>query len=217
MHRPKLIIPRRAHFSTRFADLYELNPGFNARNYKEGGHPFVILKASEGAHHIDSQHLTRTNQAHGVNLPVGHYHFCRPDAGVGLEAVNLRDAVQGSLRTNEPIIFDIEVPTKHAALYIRELERRTKKWFGGEIIGYASLSYLRENPGMDVSSKKWWIADYTKVFRLRPPRKLGSRVCWAWQYTDAEHINGVYAACDASVLMNPASIEYWRAHELAAK
>lgn len=210
MRKVKPVIPHRAkHFSRRFADLYELNPGFNPRNYKEGGHPFVVLKASEGAHHIDTQHRSRTGQAHGINLPVGHYHFCRPEAGIGNEAANLRNACEGLLGPNEPIIFDIEVATKHAALYIRELESRVKKWFGGEIIGYTYLSYLIENPGMNVRSGKWWIADYTKSFRVFPPRKLGSRGMWAWQYTDHENMKGVFSPCDASLLMAPSSIRFW--------
>lgn len=64
-----------------FADLYEGDPDPNFKTYADAGHLRVLLKATEGAYHIDSMHSERTRQAHHYGLRVGHYHFARPDEG----------------------------------------------------------------------------------------------------------------------------------------
>lgn len=223
---------RSLHAATRhpgrlFIDLYEGDPGYNATLYHRSRAPFLVHKASEGVHHVDSLHAHRCENTHGVGLAVGHYHYL--DAGVdpAAQANHFWETIRGHFLNRWPLgrghdsmrlshtdfcIVDVEVggASEQSALHRFESEFYRVS-HDRDLIGYSGKSFLLEH-GLHLERKdKWWVADYPYY-----PGNIGRRILWAHQFTsEFRGFPGVSVPCDASVLTNPQSIRYWDAQNFA--
>lgn len=214
------------HPGRSFADLYEGTPSYSAVAYRESGAPFVVLKATEGIGHVDSQHSDRCERSHAAGLAVGHYHFLRPESGrPEWEAKHFWETVRPHFLTEWPIgkghdkarlshvdflIVDVEVGHSTEQIqealthFCRELLRVSKVKVG-RLIAYTGKAFLFEH-NLHVPGDKWWVADYPDF-----PGKLGGgRELWAHQFTEDGFIPGAGRG-DCSVIVNSASIRYWEA------
>jgi GH25 family lysozyme M1 (1,4-beta-N-acetylmuramidase) len=205
--------PRRTaarHPGRQFADLYEGDPVFDARAYRETGAPFIVLKATQGTWHVDTKHSLRVRMAHEQFLPVGHYHFL----SAGVSAVEQADFFWRTAREhwapNDFLIIDCERDAFDA--YSPSLVRNQLSMFdrylhqisGRLAIGYSEQSFLHECD-LAILSRKWWIADYG-ANPGRPPR---GQELWAHQYTDAGRIAGTSGSVDLSVLVAASAVAWW--------
>lgn len=77
--------------------------------YKDNSH-FVIIKATEGVGYIDPKYARNRDEARRVGLPLGYYHFARPDLGNSPEneAIYFCKIVTANIREGETLYLDYE-------------------------------------------------------------------------------------------------------------
>jgi len=186
---PVPVKPKEKHF----ADIYADDP-FNAVQYKLGGYPLIVLKASEGATFKDQAFAARFREAGHVGLTRFVYHFARPsNNGPVAEAKNFTDAIKaaGKLNPGDRLVLDWE-DTKFEG-------KNGDKWVADFVeacyrFGYTVRVLYSYGPYLDASITKWpadhtrkplryWHAAYTKNPQANVPAIAKSHL-WACQYTD---------------------------------
>jgi len=194
------------HPGRLFADLYEGDPVFDAHHYASTGAPFVVLKASQGSGHTDSRHHLRSQLAHEVGLPVGHYHYLT-ESTPSAQAALLWDVAKRAWAPRDFLIVDIErgagLTDPHDQL--TRFDQHLHEITGRTCIGYSEDSYLEEHL-LEVKSRKWWVADYGASPNKHLP--FGQEL-WAHQFTGTGRINGTEGETDLSVLVAPSAIRWW--------
>lgn len=93
-------------------DVASFQGDINYDIYKNNSN-FVIFKATEGVGFRDSKLTRNQTEARRVGLPLGYYHFARPDlnADASKEAQYFLDQV-GALRDGEVLALDYETPKR---------------------------------------------------------------------------------------------------------
>lgn len=199
----------RRHPGRTFADLYEGNAMFDAHHYAEAGAPFIVHKATQGAHHVDARHALRSGLAHELGLAVGHYHFLDLSASAEQQADHFWAQSKAHWAPRDFLIVDCErggVGTAggNVRQFLIEFDHRLHRVAGRTAIGYSEQSFLHEHE-LVVVSRKWWVADYG-ANPSAPPR---GQELWAHQFTDKGRIAGCAPPTDLSVLVAKSAIDYW--------
>lgn len=178
-----------------FADIYE-GDSFNAAQYKLGGYPLIVLKASEGKTYKDSAFPARFREAGHVGLTRFVYHFARPSANAPQdEAKNFVDAINaaGKLTSVDRLVLDWEDPKfdnksgdKWIADFIKEVGRlgHTVRvlYSGGYYLADTVKVWPKDHTGKPL---RYWHAAYIKNPESSIPTVAkGKGVLWAVQYTD---------------------------------
>jgi GH25 family lysozyme M1 (1,4-beta-N-acetylmuramidase) len=176
-----------------FADIYA-DDSFNAPQYKLGGYPLIVLKASEGATFKDQAFAARFREAGHVGLTRFVYHFARPsNNGPVAEAKNFTDAIKaaGKLNPGDRLVLDWEDPKFEG--------KNGDKWIADFVeacyrFGYTVRVLYSGGPYINSSITKWpadhtrnplkyWHAAYTKNPQANVPA-IAKPHLWACQYTD---------------------------------
>lgn len=169
---------------------------------KSAGISFVYHKATEGVDFTDSLFQPNVYNAMKAGLPVGAYHFARPDYGNKPE-----DEAQHFVNTisvfkyNLLPVLDLEVPVSMtdrdlynwAKTFIDAVKAQT----GYNVMFYTYLDYLvKEYPALKNLANDQvplWIAEYGSNTAPSIPG-------WdwvMWQYTESENVPGV-GTCDCN-------------------
>ena len=90
-------------------DIARYQGDVNYEVYKDNSH-FVIIKATEGVGYIDPKYARNRDEARRVGLPLGYYHFARPDLGNSPEneAIYFCSVVTTNIREGETLYLDYE-------------------------------------------------------------------------------------------------------------
>jgi GH25 family lysozyme M1 (1,4-beta-N-acetylmuramidase) len=163
---------------------------------KDAGVAFVYLKATEGVTFRDPLYQPNAYNAMGAGLPIGFYHFARPDNNNKPEdeAHNFVDAIS-PFKYNLLPVLDLEVDAnmsdealfEWAAAFINAVKAKT----GNNVMLYTGLNYLNSRPALKKLQVPLWIAAY----RDTAPSVTGWD--WTmWQFSDKENVPGV-GLCDA--------------------
>lgn len=184
--------PKEKHF----ADIYE-GDSFNAAQYKLGGYPLIVLKASEGKTYKDSAFAARFREAGRLGLTRFVYHFARPGNGNSGtdEAKNFCAAIKnaGKLNPDDRLVLDWEDPKfenkngdKWIADFIKEVGRQgfTLRviYSGGYYLPGTVKVWPKDHKGKPC---RYWHAAYTKNPESNIPAiAKGKGILWAVQYTD---------------------------------
>ena len=184
--------PKEKHF----ADIYE-GDSFNAAQYKLGGYPLIVLKASEGATYKDKAFATRFREAGHVGLTRFVYHFARPGNGntPQAEAKNFVDAINaaGKLTSVDRLVLDWEDPKfqnkngdKWIADFIKEVGRlgHTVRvlYSGGWYLPGTVTVWPKDHTGKPL---RYWHSAYNSNPTANIPTVAkGKGILWAVQYTD---------------------------------
>lgn len=90
-------------------DVASFQAPIDWNTYKNNAN-FVIMKATEGNGFLDPTFHTFQNGARGANMPIGYYHFARPDLGntPQAEAQWFLNSI-GNLNIGEVLFLDYEV------------------------------------------------------------------------------------------------------------
>lgn len=167
---------------------------------KANGISFVYVKATEGKTYTDPMFQPNMYNAMKAGLPVGCYHFARPDNGNSPqdEANNFVNAISVFNYDLLPVLdLEVNVSMSNDALYnwAKTFIDTVKAKTGHNVMLYTGLYYLNTHSTLKNLAGygvPLWIAAY----RSTPPTVDGWN--WAiWQYTDNENIPGV-GTCDAN-------------------
>ena len=164
---------------------------------------FLIMKATEGTSFTDPKLKRNQSEARRVGLPLGYYHFARPDANSNAEneAVYFLNVI-GSLQEGEVLVLDYEPNWNGDAV------AWCKKWLDAVFArtGCRPLIYLNES---QVRGFNWkpvvdggyglWIAKYT----YDPNKNTYNKGIWPFaamqQWTNRQQVPGIAGNVDGNV------------------
>ena len=191
---PTPVKPKEKHF----ADIYE-GDSFNAAQYKLGGYPLIVLKASEGKTYKDSAFATRFREAGHLGITRFVYHFARPGNGNSAvdEAKNFCAAIKiaGKLNPDDRLVLDWEDPKyqnkngdKWISDFIKEVGRQGYTvrvlYSGGWYLPDTVTVWPKDHTGKAL--RYWHSAYISNPISSVPTVAKGKGVLWAIQYTDGQ-------------------------------
>jgi len=171
--------------------------------FKAQGIQFVYVKASEGSTFKDPYLVNNVTKANAAGIPVGAYHFARPDNNSADKEAQWYLSVIKGLKLDLCPVLDIEVGTIGANALVgwikrfreiveNELQMRvilyTGKWFADMKNGFNNA--LADMP--------LWYANYTSgnLATVQLPN-FGGWTDWTiWQFTDKGAVVGVNGGVD---------------------
>lgn len=171
--------------------------------YKKNAN-FVIVKASEGVGFTDKQFARSQSEARRVGLPIGYYHFARPDLGndPAVEADWFLKVV-GAPVEGEMLCLDFEVSCADPVGWCKKFLDRIAFMRDG----YRPLIYMDQSrtsgfnwkPVVD-SGYGLWLASYT----YDPNVNTGKIGAWPFmamqQWTSSQVVPGIIGNVDGNVL-----------------
>lgn len=159
---------------------------------------FVYLKATEGEKFVDPTFAANWNEAQGVGLLVGAYHFFDPAQDAGLQAEHfcaVLDKVEGK---RLPPVLDLE---KTSGVSQALLLLKVQKWMdiveqhtGQKPVLYTYTSFATSNRlAKRFSGYPLWIAQYGN---LTAPKLCGWPKWTFWQYRSSGKVPGIVGHVD---------------------
>lgn len=88
-------------------DIASFQGDVNYDTYKNNSN-FIIFKATEGTGYTDTKLSRNQSEARRVGLPLGYYHFARPDLNTAESEANYFLSKIGQLRDGEVLVLDYE-------------------------------------------------------------------------------------------------------------
>jgi GH25 family lysozyme M1 (1,4-beta-N-acetylmuramidase) len=165
-------------------DIYKVNTNF------------CILKATEGTGFVDPEFVRNQSEGHRTGVPLGFYHFARPDLGNSPQAeVDFFLSKLGPLTEGEVLVLDYEPPSQNAG-HIAWCRTWLDYVFSKN--GVRPLIYLNQS---QISTFDWspvvnggyglWIAAYTND----PNNNTFNDGEWPFtamqQWTNAQRVPGI--------------------------
>ena len=170
---------------------------------------FVIVKATEGNGYMDPRFRRNQSEARRVNLPLGYYHFARPDLGNSpLTEADYFLTTIGQPKQGEIFVLDYECPNQtpaHVDWCKKWLDRVYSKITVRPFI-YLNQSQVQKfnwKPVVD-ANYALWIAAYT----FDPNNN--EFITGAWpiaamqQWTDKQQVPGIVGNVDGNVFFGDA-------------
>lgn len=163
---------------------------------------FAYVKASEGAGFVDSQFRRNAGGANAVGIPVGFYHYARPEkANTAVEeAAHFVDVTKGQA-CQLPYCLDLEGEaaklstadlTAWAIAFMREVKRLTKK----AVILYTGAYFARDELGKAAGEFPLWVAHYGVASGSTPLPNNTWNEWAAWQFTSSGKVDGIAGNVD---------------------
>lgn len=172
---------------------------------------FVIIKATEGKGFTDPKFSRNQSEARRVGLPLGYYHFARPDLkNSGRDEADYFLSVIGSPVEGEVYVLDYE-PASNPG----DVVAWCKEWLDRvlEKTGVKSIIYLNQ---AQVKAFNWkpivdagyglWIAAYLKTKEenfYSPYHNAFEKGAWPFaaiqQWTNAQNVPGISGNVDGNV------------------
>ncbi len=164
---------------------------------------FVIIKSSEGIGFIDPQFKRNQTEARRVGLPLGYYHFCRPDLGNDpAQEADYFLKVIGDLKENEVLCLDFEVTYNDTVNWCLKFLQRVKFMLNGyNPLIYLNQSLIKGNDWKTVVDGGFglWVAAYT----YDPNNNNFVTGAWSFaaiqQYSNNLQVPGIVGGVDANV------------------
>ena len=159
---------------------------------------FVVLRATAGKDHRDRYFTSNYREAKKLNIPVGVYHYYRPNESSEQQAEFFIDNVKLSSGDLPPIL-DIENTSDVQS--IDKLKKGVANWlkiieahYGVEPILYSYSYFYKTYLNEDFSAYKLWIANYSNVKDPLPSKK------WMfWQFSEKGRVKGIKGPVDLDV------------------
>lgn len=184
-------------------DIASFQGDINWDTYKNNSH-FVIIKATEGNGLVDNKFSRNQSEARRVGIPLGYYHFARPDLGNTPEAeADYFLKVVGAPKDGEVFCLDYE-PAGQVQAHVDWCRKFMDRVY--EKIGVRCMIYLNQSQVTKFDWKKvidgnyaLWIAAYTY-----DPNK-NNFVTGQWksaamqQWTNKQQVPGIPANADGDV------------------
>jgi GH25 family lysozyme M1 (1,4-beta-N-acetylmuramidase) len=201
-------------------DVSNFQGSINWTSVKNAGIKFVFCKATEGVDFVDARFTQNIVNANTAGVPIGPYHFGRPDSNEANpndaidEANDFVDAIapyyaQPSIRLRP--VLDVErLPTPgeftgttkaYLSEWIRDFVGVVVNRLGFEPLIYANTNYATNYFETNINQYDLWLANYNYTPPSEPPASAyGIWSDWAfWQYSDSGSVSGISGAVDLDV------------------
>jgi lysozyme len=192
--------------------------GISWRAIKRAGIRFAFVKATEGVTFVDSSFERHVTQARRAGIPVGAYHFARPDTNISdrdpiAEADHFLDVAEPREGDLLPVL-DLETPGLPAGRMVAWAKawlRHVGDRIGERPILYTFPSFWRDRMGNSRALARYplWLASYGpndgRVHDVEPVG--GWKRLAVHQYTSVGRIKGHNGDLDLNKLMEEATLE----------
>lgn len=170
---------------------------------KGAGIQFVFCKSSEGATYVDPNYSSYVTGARTVGIPVGAYHFARPNqTSAADEAKNFITQLLSAPTDLLPVL-DLEEPTDGSVtpdflvIWVRSFVKAVTAATGKQVMLYTGNWFMDiyKNFNNQLFDLPLWIANYSTTV----PDQAGWTTWVCWQYTDKGIVAGISSSVDMDV------------------
>lgn len=204
-------------------------PGIDVSNFqgvvnwtsvRNAGYKFAFCKATEGVDFVDARFTTNMTNAKAAGVPIGPYHFARPDSSntnpvdAANEANDFVDAIapyyaQTSGHFLRPVL-DMErlsgtggtaAEKVFLSKWVRDFATVVKTRLGMDPIIYCNVNYATTYFESDIGVYDLWLAKFTYDLN-NPPTSANDGVFngWEiWQWSDSTTVPGISGNVDGDV------------------
>lgn len=183
-------------------DVSKYQGDINFDTYRNNSN-FLIIKSSEGTGYTDPKFSRNQSECRRVGLPLGYYHFARPDLNADpTKEVDWFLKVLGEIREGEMLTLDYEPNWNGDAV------GWCKRWldYAQEKTGTKCLIYLNQNQLKTINWKPisdagygLWVAAYT----YDPNNNNFEKGSWQFaamqQWSNKQKVPGIVGDVDANV------------------
>jgi lysozyme len=199
-------------------DVSGWQPTISWKAIRRAGVEFGFIKATEGTGYVNPTYERHRVGARRHGIPVGAYHFARPDAGDGPRAeadhfLEVAEPGEGDLLP----VLDFEYPglgPRQLARWAKDWLKRVEKRIGQPPILYTYSSFWTStvDNAKGFSRYPLWLANYgVDDGKVHPVRRVGD---WAsvavHQYTSKGRIPGYEGRVDLNRLMRLWTLDHLR-------
>ena len=177
-------------------DISKYQGNIDWNKYKSNTN-FVIIKASEGIGYTDSQLAVYQSKARELGIPLGYYHFARPD--LKNDAAHEADwflQTIGELKEGEILCLDFEVTYNDAVNWCKNFLDRIKFMTNGcKAFIYLNQSQCGEYDWKSIANADYplWIAAYTPDSQYFSGAWLTAAM---QQWTSSQQVPGIMGNVD---------------------
>lgn len=212
----QLCVPSRVLAVLQGVDVSVHQGAINWTSVKNAGIDFAFTKATEGVDFIDSRFAQNMNGASAAGIPIGPYHFARPNSfntnplDAANEANDFVDAIAPYYATPGKFlrpVLDVEVlpgvANNKAFLseWVRDFAAVVQARLGLEPIIYTNTNYAQTYLEADLASFDLWLARWTYNPNVLPTSS--STGIWSdwlfWQWSDNWTVSGISTAVDGNI------------------
>ena len=207
-----------AHANLLGVDVSTHQGFVNWTSMKNDGVDFGFIKATEGVNFIDNRFTQNMNGARNAGVPIGPYHYARPDSAVGNlfdavkqdavnEANDFVDAIEPYYNTYpgeylRPVLDVEELPSSAQINTISEQRQYLSDWIrdfndvvqdrlGTDVIIYSNGYYSSTFYEPDLANFDLWFAAPNGINNPPSSSSTGIWNDWDfWQYSWTENIGG---------------------------
>ena len=162
---------------------------------------FVYVKATESSGFVDDFYLRNLYGAKRVGIPVGVYHFFRPNASALTQLENFRTNVDPRQQDLIPIV-DVEKRGKGS---LTQFQGRLKafldgveRMFGVKPIIYTGVNFYAKYLEGKFTGYRFMVARYAEEF----PGLCDDVPILLWQFTCTSRVDGIKGYVDRSVFLD---------------
>lgn len=161
---------------------------------------FAYVKCSESTHFIDDYFRQNMREARQYGIPVGVYHFWRPEATGEQQFQHFMQTISGTPMDLIPVL-DVEkrgkVSLEHFQREIRVFLELCEKQFGVKPIIYTGQNFYNNYMAGAFTNYKFFIAKYSETV----PELVDDVQMVLWQFTSKGQIAGINGHVDRSCFM----------------
>ena len=162
---------------------------------------FVYVKATESAGYVDDFYLRNLYGAKRVGIPVGVYHFFRPNASALTQLENFRSNVDPRQQDLIPIV-DVEKRGRGSLAQFQRTLRAflsgVEKMFGVKPIIYTGVNFYAKYLAGKFTGYRFMVARYAEEF----PGLCDDVPIVLWQYSCTGSVEGIKGHVDRSVFLD---------------
>lgn len=168
---------------------------------RNGKVKYAFMKATESTTMVDNTFEYNVKEARANGIPVGCYHFFRPNVPGKAQLNHFIQSVDMNNQDLLPII-DIEIRGKQSlAVFqknIREFLEGFERHYGFRPILYASVNFYNQYLAGAFDDYKYMIAKYAEGI----PQPVGPIEFVMWQYSSSGRVPGIRGNVDMSHFMD---------------
>lgn len=176
---------------------------------KASGVQFAYVKATEGATWTDPMFMTNVNGARAVGIPVGAYHFARPDQTSAIDEAKHFVSLLQSVQTDLMPVLDLEEPSDPSKIAVDALVKWTRDFInyvqqatGRKVMLYTGNWFVNRYNGLNnaLCDLPLWVANYANI---PAPPDCGGWTRWTvWQYASDGRVDGINGDVDVNVAVS---------------
>ncbi len=189
--------------TTKGIDVSHHQGRINWRNTAIDQHAsYAYIKATESVSHVDRMYYKNISEARAANIPVGFYHFYRPNASPSTQLLNMTRTVP-NLRNQDLLpMIDVEVRGRgNIEIFRRNLRqflRSVEKHYGVRPIIYTGVNFYNKYLCGHFDEYMYMMARYGDEI----PCPDGNPKLVMWQYSESGRVAGIRGDVDLSTFMD---------------